>query len=284
MNKRILITGSSGFIGSNLKRELLKKGYDIIEFNDTDGDIAEDLPDYRDISHVFHLAGKTFIPDSWKYPKEFMRVNAGGTEKVLELCKKNHSGLTYISSYVYGIPGTLPIDENHPVSATNPYAESKIRAEELCFEYARMELFPIKIIRPFNVYGKKQLSHFLIPAIISQVLDNSLAEVRLQDLSPRRDYVYMDDFIRALILLFEKGSPGIYNIGSGYSLSVKEIVETILKISGISKKTVSTGEIRKNEIPDVVADISKIKAETGWHPEVTFEEGVRRIVEENDPR
>lgn len=280
MNKRVLITGSSGFIGSNLKRELLKKNLEIIEFNDTDGDIADNLPDFENIQHVFHLAGKTFVPDSWKYPKEFMRVNIGGTHNVLEFCSKHHAGLTYISSYVYGIPENLPVSESHPVSPSNPYAESKIKAEQLCFAYAEKKLFPIKIIRPFNVYGKKQPSHFLIPAIIKQVMDPSLSEIRLQDLTPKRDYVFMDDFIRALILLFEKGSPGVYNIGSGYSLSVKEIVDTILKISGKSKKVISTGEIRKNEIPDVVADITKIRNETGWVPEISFEEGIRRVVEE----
>ena len=279
MGQKILITGSSGFIGKNLKAALQKKGFLIEEFNSTQGDIATVKLNFKNISHVFHLAGKSFVPDSWKDPEEFKRVNAEGTRNVLEFCKEAGASITFISSYIYGIPHTLPISEMHPVNPSNPYAESKKLAEDLCLEYSKKFKIPVTIIRPFNIYGKNQPDHFLIPEIIKQLNDDSLSEITLQDLNPKRDYLYMDDFVNAIIVLFENKSQGIYNLGSGYSMSVQEIVDTVFKVSGGSKQVKSNQAVRKNEIPDVVADIFKVKKETGWEPKVSFEEGIKRIIE-----
>ena len=278
MTKRILITGSNGFIGRNLKSELQKKGYQVEDFNTEQGDIADTKLEYKNISHVFHLAGKSFVPDSWKYPEEFKRVNVEGTRNVLEFCKENRVSLTFISSYVYGTPKMLPINEMHPINAFNPYAESKILAEELCNFYIKEFQLPVAIIRPFNIYGKNQPEHFLIPEIIKQATDDSYSQITLMDLAPKRDYLYMDDFIKALILLYEKDKQGIFNIGSGYSMSVQEIVDTIMAVSGRKKDVLSKSEVRKNEVSDVVADITKITSETGWIPETTFSDGIRQIL------
>ncbi len=278
MSKRILITGSSGFIGSSLKRALLAKGHSVADFNSGDGDIASVKLKFTGLNYVFHLAGRSFVPDSWKNPEEFRRVNVEGTRNVLELCRENNLPLAFMSSYVYGIPKKLPISETDPVSPSNPYAQSKWEAEQLCQEYAHKYGVAVTILRPFNIYGVKQPAHFLIPKIIQQALDRSAGKITLMDLSPKRDYIYMDDLIGAMILLFEKKKTGAFNIGSGYSLSVMQIAEAVLKAAGVKKEIIATGEKRANEIPDVVADISKLKKEAGWQPRVTFEEGIRRII------
>ena len=276
MNDKILITGSSGFIGRNLKAELLKRKFQIEEFNSAQGDIAETKLNFSNISHVFHLAGKSFVPDSWKNPEEFKRVNVDGIRNVLEFCKSNGACLTFVSSYVYGIPEKLPISESHPVHPSNPYAESKKRAEDVCMEFSNE--VPVTILRPFNIYGIGQPDYFLIPEIIKQLHDDSTSEITLLDLKPKRDYLFMDDFINSLILLFENIKQGVFNIGSGYSMSVEEIVNVIFQVSGKSKKIISKEEKRKNEIPDVIADISKIRDETRWEPKISFQEGIKRIL------
>src|SRR5207237_1415928 len=150
------------------------------------------------VHYVIHLAGKSFVPDSWKDPQEFMRVNAEGTRNVLEFCRKNNIPLIFMSSYVYGIPVRLPIDENHPVTPSNPYAQSKYEAEKICIMYAEKYKIPVTIVRPFNIFGPNQPEHFLIPKIIQQALDVSSTRIELQDLSPRRDYIYMDDLLDAI--------------------------------------------------------------------------------------
>jgi len=278
MKENILITGSSGFIGKELKKKLFEKGYNTLDFNSANGDIAKTTIDFKNINHVFHLAGKSFVPESWTNPQEFYRVNFSGTLNVLEFCRKTGASLTFVSSYVYGIPEQLPINENHIIKPANPYAHSKVMAENVCLYYQENFKIRITIVRPFNIYGANQNEQFLISKIINQVFDESQKEIKLFDLSPKRDYLYLDDFITAILLLFEKQQTGIYNVGSGYSMRVDEIANKIMAVAGIQKQIVSNDEVRKNEIPDVVADISKIKLATGWEPQFSFEKGIYEIV------
>jgi nucleoside-diphosphate-sugar epimerase len=278
MKEKVLVTGSNGFIGKQLKKQLVEKGFEVIDFNSADGDIAKAELNYSGIKHVFHLAGKSFVPDSWKEPKAFYDVNVTGTLNVLELCRKTSAGLTFMSSYVYGIPQHLPINENHPLKPANPYGHSKLVAEDICTFYA--ESFNVKaaILRPFNIYGAFQDDKFLIPTVLKQLFDKNKPKIEVLDLTPRRDYLFLDDLITAMMLLFEKNKTGIYNIGSGYSMTVEEILESVLSASGIKKEYVSKETARKNEIPDVVADITKLSKETGWKPQYGFEQGIAEII------
>ena len=278
MKEKALITGSNGFIGKQLREGLTGLGYSISEFNTADGDISKTELNFQGINHVFHLAGKSFVPDSWKEPKAFYDINVTGTLNVLEFCRKTGASLTFMSSYIYGIPQRQPIDESHPAKPANPYGHSKLLAEELCLFY--QENFKVKttVIRPFNIYGANQDKHFLIPHIISQLFDKSSSEIEVLDLAPKRDYLFLDDLIKAIIVLFQKEKTGIYNIGAGYSISVEEILNIIMDVAGIKKKVVSKNTIRKNEIPDVIADISKLKHDTGWSPQFTFEQGIVEVL------
>jgi nucleoside-diphosphate-sugar epimerase len=284
MKGKVLITGSNGFIGKQLKQELLKEGYEILEFNSKDGDIAKTELHVTGIDHVFHLAGKSFVPDSWKNPKAFYDVNVTGTLNVLELCRKTGAGLTFISSYVYGIPQYQPIDECHPVKPANPYGHSKMVAEEICKYYGESFNLKITIVRPFNIYGAFQSKDFLIPVILKQLFDKKQSKVEVLDLTPRRDYLFLDDLVSAIVSLYKKSKVGTYNIGSGYSMTVEEIIKSIIEATGIHKGYISKETPRKNEIPDVIADIGKIKAEIGWLPSNTFKQGIAEILKREQLR
>src|ERR1035438_8407842 len=123
--KNVLVTGSLGFLGNVLVKKLILAGFTVFGFDIDDGDITtqSSLDQFRgiNISHVFHLAGKTFVPESWSDPWSFYQVNVMGTITVLDFCRETGAGLTYISSYLYGQPEYLPIDELHPVKVYNPY-------------------------------------------------------------------------------------------------------------------------------------------------------------------
>lgn len=277
----ILVTGSAGFIGRNLVIRLRNKGHSVVEFDLPQGDITNvDLFQQFEglvIEHVFHLAGKTFVPDSWKNPVGFYQVNVMGTANLLDFCRKSSAKLTYISSYLYGEPEYLPVDEKHPVKSYNPYSQSKIFADSMCQFYARFYNIPITILRPFNAYGPGQSHLFLIPEIIEKVMNPNIKEVEVMDLRPKRDYVFIDDLVDALILSMEN-SQGIYNIGSGYSKSVEEIILLVMRYSGIKKPYHSKAITRTNEIFDLYADISKAEKELTWKPKTSFDEGIKQCI------
>lgn len=279
--KRILVTGADGFIGTALVQRLQEAGHIVHRLGRGSGDIAaaETLAglDGIPLDFVYHLAGRTYVPDSWQEPAEFQRVNVTGTLNILELCRHRHLPLTFVSAYLYGIPETLPIRESDRITPNNPYALSKHLAETLCGFYATYYSVPVSIIRPFNIYGPGQKPNFLIPEIIAQVKANQA--IRVMDLAPRRDYLHLDDLVAGLICTLAV-RPGcqVYNLGSGSSLSVREIVAVIQSVAGTSLEVVSENKARINEIPDVYADIGKAARELGWRPRIAFADGIRRML------
>jgi GDP-4-dehydro-6-deoxy-D-mannose reductase len=279
---KILVTGASGFIGRALAFRLKARGGDVVPIDSSDGDIANrgTLATFsqQDIAYVFHLAGKTYVPDSWDDPKAFCQTNVLGTVNVLEYCRKNRTPMTYVSAYVYGHPDSLPIAENSAIRPSNPYALSKWLAEEACEFYASAYDLPVTTIRPFNVYGVGQGENFLIPAIISQALGGG-QEIVVKDLAPRRDYVYLEDLVTALLATLDKpGGYRVYNIGSGVSLSVQEVIDVIQDTADTKKKVTCDNAARTNELMDVIADISKAGNELGWHPGFSFYAGIENII------
>ena len=279
--KSILVTGSSGFIGKALVNSLKSLDFEIIKFDSLSGDISEFnfLDEFKDtiIDHVFHLASKTFIPDSWENPMEFYKTTVLGTGNILELCREKEIPLTFVSAYLYGQPDKLPISEDDTIKSNNPYAHSKYLAEELCRFYSEYYNVKVTIARPFNIYGKNQKSMFLIPYIIDQVLNNET--IKVKDLKPKRDYIYLDDLIRGLIKTLNSTSNFlIYNFGSGEELSVEEIINIIQKVANTRKKIISEKVERKNEIMNVIADVSKAKNDLNWSPRFSFEDGIKEII------
>lgn len=278
---KILVTGASGFIGKALVQRLQSASYDVIQLSLKEGDIAEPrtLSKYANIKllRVFHLAGRAYVPDSWSSPQDFYKTNALGTANVLELCRRSRTPITFISAYLYGKPEKLPISENSPVRPNNPYALSKHLAECLCDFYHTSYGLPITVLRPFNAYGIGQNEKFLIPTILRQALFEP--EITVNDLTPRRDFVYLNDLVDSLIMTLgcENGYR-VYNIGSGKSFSVKEVIEIAQSNAHTNKEIISCQIKRSNEIDDVVADISKAKLELKWHPSHSFHDGIKEII------
>ncbi|TWH59727.1 UDP-glucose 4-epimerase [Desulfitobacterium sp. LBE] len=280
---RILVTGANGFIGSHLTRTLEAKGHEVMSHTSKNGDITEKnaLDSFNDIEHVYHLAARTFVPGSWDNTHDYFRTNIMGTITALEFCRNNNCSITMMSTYVYGEPKYLPVDEKHPVVAVSPYHKSKITCEEICAFYSEKFGVRVTVLRPFNVYGKGQSEAFLVPKIYSQVVNDSVKEISIMDLEPKRDYVYIDDVIDALIATLNATKLlAFYNVGSGTSTSVEDVILSTFQAAGISKPYRSTNEKRFSEISDCIADISSIHADLGFVPRFTLLEGLRAWYEE----
>jgi nucleoside-diphosphate-sugar epimerase len=279
--KNLLVTGSNGFIGKGLMKKLESDGYNIYGFDIDEGDITlkDSLNKFKqhNISNVIHLAGKTFVPESWSDPWSFYHVNVMGTLTVLDFCRETGAGVTYVSSYMYGQPDYLPVDELHPLKVYNPYNLSKNTAENLCRFYGDNFHLNVLILRPFNVFGPGQQGRFVIPEIINQVLDPGVEKVEVMDLKPRRDYIYIDDMADALVLSLD-APRGIYNVGSGCSVSVEEIIKVVFELTGIRKPYMSKDSGRPNEIFDLYADIRKISNVFNWHPSTSFRDGIAKCI------
>jgi nucleoside-diphosphate-sugar epimerase len=278
MKNKILVTGATGFLGRHLVAALESEGRAVRKHSTADGDIADCALPMEGVSHVFHLAGKSYVPESWQNPHAFYHTNVMGAVNVLEHCRRNQAALTLISSYVYGQPQRLPIAEDHPLSAVNPYAHTKILAEQTAQFYERRFGVALTIVRPFNLYGPGQRQSFLIPSIVRQMLDPAAPVVRVTDLRPKRDYVYVADAVTLLLATLRPSVHGVYNVGSGRSASVAEVAELVSKAAGISKPLFSADERRPGEILDVIADTSRAAAELLWQPCTSLADGIAAVV------
>jgi nucleoside-diphosphate-sugar epimerase len=279
MSGTILVTGADGFIGKHLVGALESRGHAVRSHSLADGDLTRRPLEYAGISHVFHLAGKTFVPDSWADPCEFYAVNVVATANVLEFCRRSRASLSFVSSYVYGHPRVLPISEDHPLQAFNPYSHSKILAEEVCRFHAERRGTQVTIVRPFNIYGPGQDERFLIPTLVRQMLSEDSGAVEVADLRPRRDFLYISDLIDLLLATHAHGGSGVYNAGSGASTSIQEIGAILNDMAPSRKALVSRGESRPDEVLDVIADIRKAERELHWKPRVDIATGLRLTME-----
>ena len=275
-----LVTGASGFIGRHVVARLRTEGFDVIEANSRSGDIA-DAATWRQFpaaNFVVHLAGRSFVPDSWHAPDAFVRTNLLGTVGALEYARTHGSFVLFMSSYLYGRPERLPIPETAPIAAANPYALSKMLAEKSCRFYSDHFDVDVAVLRPFNVYGPGQADSFLIPTIVRQLAAGG--SISVKDLEPRRDYVYVGDVAEAVVRAQAAHTRfGVFNIGSGVSHSVAELIELVQGIAGTRLPVISSDERRRGEVLDTVADIAEAKRALGWSPRWSLHEGLAVTVE-----
>lgn len=277
---KIVLTGADGFVGSHLLPLLrqhpeveivtldIRNGIDLCNW-DSIKDIRADL--------FIHLANRSFVPDSYEHPHEFFYTNVNSTNNILELARLSGARVIYFSSYIYGHPEYLPMDEAHPVHAFNPYSATKIMCEEMCKSYAHDLKVPICVFRPFNIYGRGQSPNFLISMMAQQVKEG---HIQVRDDRPKRDYIHINDIVSAVDHMAFCNWPStyaVYNLGTGESHSVQEVAQIMIRLSGHPVTYVATGETRPNEVLDTVADISKLRA-LGWSPKVSLEEGLKEMM------
>ena len=232
---------------------------------------------------LFHLAADPYIPLSYDYPERFMRTNFQGTLNVLMTSKTFEVKriVHYSTSEVYGSAQTTPMDEQHPTLPQSVYAVSKLAGDQLCRVLSKEQEVPVVIVRPFNCYGPRETHPYIIPEIISQLARGD--ELVLGNLEARRDFTYVEDSARAVCMLAtKKGIEGeVFNIGSGTDYSVKDIAERTISIMKPlrARIRVDKSRLRPYDVSRLVCDSSKVRKLTGWKPEVTFDEGLRRTVE-----
>ena len=277
--RRILITGASGFVGRHLAGAATAAGVEVVRTARSAGfDLMTDTLPLDGVDHVFHLAAATDPQNAWHDPVGTLQTNCVGTIRVLDQCRRKRCPVTLASSYVYGAQGSRPIDEDQPAQPANPYALSKFLAEEACRGFAAMYDLPVAVLRIFNVYGPGQTDRFVVPHIVRQVLDPTCPAVVVVDLAPRRDYVHIDDVVRAFAATLGFQDFGIFNVGTGVSHSVEDVIRLTCAAASVRKPWRQTGATRIADVPDTVAGIARIADVLGWRPQVDLAEGLRRMV------
>ena len=276
--RRLLVTGGDGFVGRAIK-EFLADQWEVTAPGRRELDVTSRFGIAGRFDHVLHAAGLSGVMESWQRISDFLTVNVCGTANALEYCREHGCSMTFLSSYVYGTGPTGPVSESCTPAPNSPYSLSKHLAEQCCEFHSRNFGIPVTVLRVFNVYGPGQSQRFLIPSVIAQALDAERGFVEVQDLTPRRDYVFVSDVISAFAST--AGLPGfhLYNVGTGVSHSVSELVRLVLRQAGVEKMIRSQAASRTNEVADVRADISALRHDVGWRPEITLEAGIALMIE-----
>jgi len=306
---KVLVTGADGFIGSHLTEALLKEGHQVralAQYNSFNywgwlediepcdrlevvtGDVRD--PNYcreicKDIDVVFHLAALIAIPYSYVAPDSYVDTNVKGT---LNICQAARDcGVKRIlvtsTSEVYGTARYVPIDEKHPLQPQSPYSASKIGADAIAMSFCNAFKLPITIVRPFNTYGPRQSARAVIPTIISQIA-GGMKEIKLGDLSPTRDFNYVEDTCRGFIELAkcDKAIGETVNIGSNFEISIKDTLDLIKNIMHSDVCfLIDEQRIRpeNSEVFRLWCDNSKIRELTGFEPKYSIREGLEKTVE-----
>lgn len=307
--KKILVTGADGFIGSHLVELLLAEGHKVkalsqynsfnywgwlesVELNDNLEIISGDVRDQnfcnsltKNVDLVFNLAALIAIPFSYSSPDSYIQTNIVGTMNMCHAALNNNvDRIVHTStSEVYGTAQYIPIDENHPFQPQSPYSASKISADAMAMSFFNSFDLPLVIARPFNAFGPRQSARAIIPSIIIQIA-NGKKEIRLGDLTPTRDFTYVEDTCLGFLSLAEADSVlgETYNIGSNFEVSIKETLEAIQKIMGTKVKVITDNQrlrTKKSEVFRLFSDNRKIEKATGFKPKVKFEEGLERTIE-----
>lgn len=277
---KIAVAGSDGFVGRNVCAQLQAKGHIIIKIDITNGmDLCDNsiIEKIGAIDCFIHLANLVYVPASYQDPEKFYRINYLTTLNALEICRKHNARLIYASSYIYGNPRYLPVDENHPVCPFNPYVQTKVICEKMCEGYNRDFKVRVNLLRPFNIYGVGQKGMLLIPEIIGQIKSGK-KEIQLKAPSPRRDYVNVVDVAGAFVACTEDTNDyNVYNVCSGTSISVREITEIINRY--LKEKVIFTfaESDRPNEVNETLGCSKRLES-IGWKNTLTFEEGIIEIL------
>lgn len=307
--EKVLVTGADGFIGSHLVEMLVARGVSVralAQYNSFNNwGWLEDVNckqaievisgDVRDpafcktlcqgVDSVFHLAALIAIPYSYQAPDSYVDTNIRGTLNICQAARD--TGVKRVihtsTSEVYGTAQYVPIDEKHPLQPQSPYSASKIAADAMAMSFYSAFDLPLTIARPFNTYGPRQSARAVIPTIITQIA-NGKKQIQLGDVSPTRDFNYVEDTCRGFIALAEseKTIGEIVNVGSNFEISVSDTLKLIKTIMCSDVEfLVDEQRLRpeKSEVNRLWCDNAKIKSLTGFSPQVSLEEGLRRTID-----
>lgn len=306
--KKVLITGAGGFIGSHLTEMLVKKGFQVSalsHYNSSNawgwlesldcldqaevltGDIRD--PHYckhitKDTDIIFHLAALIAIPYSYLSPDSYVDTNIKGTLNICQAAKEN--GVSRVihtsTSEVYGTAEYVPINESHPLQPQSPYSATKIAADAMAMSFYNAYELPVVIARPFNTYGPRQSARAVIPTMITQIA-SGVKTIVLGDITPTRDFNYVEDTCRGFIALSEcdKAIGKTVNIGSNFEISVEETLNIIQELMD-SNVELLTDEQRlrpkKSEVLRLWCDNTLLRSLTGFEPQVDIRDGLQQTI------
>ena len=306
--KNVLITGADGFIGSHLAELLVVRGYQVkalSQYNSFNnwgwledincknkvevitGDIRD--PHYcnhitKDIDVIFHLAALIAIPYSYVAPESYVDTNIKGTLNICQAAKDNGNirVIHTSTSEVYGTAQYVPIDEKHPLQPQSPYSASKIAADAMAMSFYNSFDLPITIARPFNTYGPRQSARAVIPTIITQIA-NGVKEIKLGDLTPTRDFSYVEDTCNGLIAIAEEDATTgeIINIGSNFEISIANTLNIIKELMQSDVNFIADEQrIRpeKSEVFRLWCDNTKLNKLTGFSPQFNIKQGLQKTI------
>jgi len=276
--KSVLVTGSDGFLGNHVLRDLTRHGFNVFPKRRTDGDVTKSTTwdKFPATDYLVDLAGLTFVPASWENPTEFVQSNSVSTSHALDFCRKNKTKMIFLSTYLYSSKLRTPIKETDEIDPANPYALSKLLGEQLCSFYAKLYGVEVIILRPFNVFGSGQNSRFLIPSIISQAMKGD--EISVLDIRPARDFVFIEDLLDAVHKSITSDLRfGIINVGTGIASTVEELIFSLADVIGRKLTINSSNQERFGEIHLTQADVSQAKLLLGWQPKWSLSQGLREV-------
>lgn len=308
---KALITGADGFIGSHLTEALVKAGYEVrafVYYNSFNSNgwldtVSRDIKNkieffpgdirdpngvreaMKDVDIVFHLAALIAIPFSYHSPDSYIDTNVKGTLNIIQAARDNkvQRVLVTSTSEVYGTAQFVPITELHPKQPQSPYSASKIGADAIADSFYRSFELPITIVRPFNTFGPRQSARAVIPTIISQLL-NGAEEIKLGDITPTRDLLFVKDTVNAFIKIAEcdKLIGHEVNIATQSEISVGDLAQQLINSINPSAKII-TDSVRlrpeKSEVFRLFGSNEKLKSFTDWNQKYTLEAGLKETID-----
>lgn len=310
-NKKVLVTGADGFIGSHLVERLLAENCQVkafVQYNSFNSwgwldqfdkavlnDIEVFSGDVRDpngvrvaaegVDVIFHLAALIAIPFSYHSPASYVETNINGTLNILQAARDLGNIRTFVTSTseVYGTARYVPIDEKHPMQGQSPYSATKIGADRIAESFYRSFELPVTIVRPFNTYGPRQSARAVIPTIITQLLSGT-EEIYLGSLSPTRDFNYVEDTCEGFvsIALGDNTIGREINIATQQEISIGDLAAELIRQIN-PQAVIKTDEDRLrpklSEVERLLGSNSLIRELTGWKPRHSFSEGLSKTIE-----
>ena len=289
---RALVTGGRGFVGRWLAEHLEHEGDDVVatgeEVDVTDPEAVRRSFDEIRPDAVYHLAGWAAVGSSWSDPPGVFAVNAAGVVHVLDAARRLDAPprvLVVSSAEVYGRvqPDQLPLSEDLEVAPVSPYASSKVAAEVAARQFAAGFDLGVVIARPFNHIGPGQSPGFVVSDLAKRIVEAERSGATVLEMgnpAPRRDLTDVRDVVRAYRLLLERGTPGeTYNVCSGTDVVIGDLARRMIELSGVALE-LSTGSVamRPIDVPVLRGDAQRLRAATGWEPEIPLDETLRDVL------